>query len=388
MNSSTKDTFLKHSLGKFIIICLHIAWLYADDFDYKISVDKHQPYVKEAVLVSIEVKQSNHDIILLFDFDLKKSETYSFQRVGIQEVDDYHASQIRYTYLVYPLQAGKVNIQFKLIQKATSDESVAYSFSGDRDNVKSLVTRDTPIDLPPVIIDVKPLPKGTKLVGDFILDYQVNTHEAEAFEPLPLHISIQGKGYPPVLIDILPTSEHFTHFSETPFVHPYVNNKSEENKVSYAIALSSDTNFSLEDISINAFNPFTEKSYTLSIPKQSFTIHSIDNSTLVDSIDNPSPVTLDWSWFETFLSYLLVFFAGYLSAFSRKWNREKNSIENEHPVKEKIQASKTHKQLLQLLLSKDATYFSSPIKKLESTLYKEANISLHTIKQEAIERLK
>ena len=376
---------MKHSLGKILFLCLHLFWLQASDFDYSIQVDNPQPYAKEATLVTVNLKQTNHDIVLLFDFDLLKSDEYTFQRVDIKELDAYHAVEISYTYLVYPLKAGKVDVSFSLTQKATTDESVAYSFSGDRDNVKGLVTTNTHIDLPSLTLDVKPLPSGTELVGDFTLDYQINSHDAEAFEPLPIQIRIKGKGYPPLLKKLLPKEGNFTRFTESPLVSSTSTTQGTINTVTYAMALSAPKSFTLPTLVIKVFNPLTQKSYELVVPKQTFKIHPLERSKLLDKVDNPAAFIFDWSWLETFLSYLVVFVAGYLFALSWKW--QKKTKQKKEPLKEKIQHAKTHKQLLQILLSQDKKYFTSSIQKLESTLYTEENIPLKQIKKEALEKI-
>jgi len=385
MSLSIKDTSVKHSLGKILFLCLHIFWLQAGDFDYSIEVDKSQPYMKEATLVTVNLKQTNHDIVLLFDFDLLKSPDYTFQRIDIKEVDTYHAAEISYTYLVYPLKVGKVDVTFSLTQKATTDESVAYSFSGDRDNVKGLVTTNTHIDLPPLILDVKPLPLGTELVGDFALDYQIQKHEGEAFEPLPMQIRIKGKGYPPAVKTLYPKEGNFTRFTEKPFVQSVSTRQGTVTTVTYAMALSAEKSFVLPPLVIKAFNPLTEKNYELLVPKQTFKVQASDSSKLLDKADNPAPFILDWSWVETFLSYLVVFMAGYLSALSWKW--QKKTKQKAEPLKEKIQSASTHKQLLQILLSQDKKYFTHSIKKLESTLYENENTPLKQIKKEALEKI-
>jgi len=386
MTSLTKDTSVKLSLGKHIILCfLHILILQAGDFEYSITVDNANPYVKEGILLNIELNQTNHDIVLLFDFDLVKSKSYTFQRVAIEETDAYHAAHIRYTYLVYPLKEGTVPIHFTLTQKATTDESVAYSFSGDRDNVKGLVTTDTPIKVTPLILDVKPLPLNTELVGNFSLDFHVEKHKALAFEPLPLQIIIQGKGYPPVLKHILPLEGNFTRFTEAPVLQTKSTIQGTDNTVTYAIALSSDKSFTLPARNINAFNPKNEKSYTLTIPEQHFYIKENVPSTLLDNADNPPPLILDFHWLETLLSYVLVFFAGYFSAYVLKWSRQ--TKKQMHPLSVKIQGANSHKQLLQVLLSQDNKQFSPSIEKLEQVLYKNESIPLRSIKQEVIKQL-
>lgn len=390
MNLSTKDIYVKHSLGNsfmrsFFLLCTCILYLSARDFDYNIQADKHSPYIKEAVLLTIDIKQTNHEIVLIFDFDLKKSEGYYFQRVNVEEVDPYHAAKIRYYYLVYPLKEGPVEINFKLTQKATNDESIAFSFSGDRDNTKSLVTSDTPIGLPPLLIDVKPLPKNTDLVGDFALDYHIQKHTAQAFEPLPMQINIKGRGYPPLVQNILPIDGNFTRFIEAPLLETISNTQGTQSKVSYIMALSHESNFTLEPIAIQVFNPNTKENYTLEIPEQHFAIQAIKKEDLVDSVNSPALLTTDWSWLKTFFGYLLVFSAGYFSAFI--WKEKKRSPQKENLLKKKIQDTKTKKELLQILLSQKTQHFHVCIEKIESSLYGNETITLKKLKKETLEIL-
>lgn len=364
-----------------------VMYLNASDFNYSIHTNKTTPYVKEAVILTVDVNQTNHNIVLLFDFDLLKSDAYAFQRIDIKEVDAYHAAQIRYTYLVYPLKEGKVDIHFHLTQKATTDESVAYSFSGDRDNVKGLVTKDTQISLPPLTLQVKPLPPKTQIVGNFTLDYKIKKLEAKAYEPLPLQVIIKGVGYPPLLKELLPSDSSFTRFSEKPIVTSTVNKQNRDNTVIYPMALSSDKSFTLSPIIIKAFNPQLQKIYHLTIPKQHFNITQVSKKDLLDTLDSPASFSIDWSWIEGIFSYLLVFGAGYFTALSWKFTKKKNK-KTQHPLKEKINKAKNPKALLQILISYEGNRFTSSIEKLEASLYSHTAIDLKQIKKEALEKLK
>jgi hypothetical protein len=358
----------------------------ASDFDYTIHTDNTTPYVKEPIILTVDVNQTNHDIVLLFDFDLVKSKDYSFQRIDIKEIDAYHAAQIQYTYLVYPLKEGIVNVTFHLTQKATTDESVAYSFSGDRDNVKTLVTTNTSITLPPLALNVKPLPLGTQIVGAFNLDYKVKTLEAKAYEPLPLQVTLKGIGYPPLLETLLPSQSIFTQFTESPLVTSLASYQGTHTTVVYPMALSHNKNFTLQPIVIKAFNPKTQKSYTLTVPEQSFNISAVDKKSLLDKVDTPAPFKVDWSWIQTFFGYLMVFVAGYLSALSWKWTKKKKHKES-HPLIEKIEGAKTSKALLQVLMAKDSKACTSCIEKLESAIYGTTSVNLKHIKKEALEQI-
>jgi hypothetical protein len=360
--------------------------LNAEDFTYDFHLDKHNPYLKEPVILTLDLKQSNHDVVLLFNFDLQKSEDYFFQRLDTKESDTHHNTQIHYVYLIYPLRSGEINISFDLMKKVTTDDSVAYSFSGDRDNVKGLVTTDTKITLPPLLLKVKDLPENTALVGDFSLTHEFKKHKAKAYEPIPFQVRIEGSGYPPLINNLLPKDVNFTLFKENPIVRSTNSKQGTKSSVTYPMALSSDKSFDLNSISIKAFDPKTGKHYMLTIPKQHFDISEVDVSTLIDKTDDPEPLESDWSWLGSLLSYLIIFGAGYLTAVSLKW-KKKILPQTDDPFKEKIKNCKDEKSLLQLLMATDSKKFTESIGKLENGLYGNAKINFKKIKQNVLESL-
>lgn len=381
---------MKNNLGRIslslFIFLLSFITLQAEDFTYRFNADHPTPYVKEPVILTLDLNQTNHDVVLLFNFSIDKSEDYTFQRLDIKETDSYHNAKIHYVYLIYPLKSGDINITFSLLQKVTTDDSVAYSFSGDRDNVKGLVTTDTQIKLPPLQLKVKALPDGAALVGNFTLTHDIKKHHAKAYEPLPFQVSIIGEGYPPLLDTLLPTEGNFTRFTEKPIVKSIATRKGTQSTVTYPMALSHSQSFTLSPIVIKAFDPKTEKSYTLEIPEQDFEIEKVAAQSLVDKVDSPDVLKEDWSWLSTLLGYIVVFTAGYLTALSWKW-KKKQSQKTSHPLVQKIQSCKDEKALLQVLIAADSKRFTSGIEKLESSLYGNGKINLNKVKQEAEEQI-
>ena len=385
-----KDTYVKNNLGKtylrLLIFLLSFITLQAEDFTYAFNADNQNPYVKEPVILTLDVNQTNHDVVLLFNLTINKSEDYTFQRLDIKETDSYHNAKIHYVYLIYPLRSGDINVTFNLLKKITTDDSVAYSFSGDRDNVKGLVTVDTNVILPPVQLKVKPLPPGTTLVGDFSLTHSIKQHQAKAYEPLPFQVQIKGLGYPPLLETLLPQEGNFTRFSEKPIINSFASTKDTQSTVTYSMALSHSKSFTLSSIELKAFNPKTEKSYTLTVPEQHFDIQEVTEEMLVDTIDAPNMLKEDWSWLSTLLGYMVVFAAGYLTALSWKW-KKKSISKTRHPLIQKIQNCKDEKALLQVLIAADSKRFTSSIEKLEASLYGNGKINFNKIKQEAEEQI-
>lgn len=382
---------MKNNLGRLILFhllncCLFSLMLHAEDFTHTFHVDKTQPYVKEAVILTLDINQTNPDKVLLFNFNIAKSDAYSFQRVGIKETDTYHNAQVHYVYLIYPLKPGDIDINFELLKKVTTDDSVAYSFSGDRDNVKGLVTVDTNVNLPALRLNVKKLPEHTLLVGDFSLTHSIKKHQAQDHEPLPIQVTITGQGYPPLLSTLLPKEGNFTRFTEQPAVKSIVSTQGSQSTVTYSMALSHTQSFTLSPINIKAFNPHTQKRYLLTIPQQHFDITRPKTKVLVDAIDSPSLLTEDWSWLKTLLSYFVVFTAGYLSALSWKWTKQQRR-KKEDPFKEKIQNCSDAKALLQLLMSAEDKRFTSTMETLEASLYGDGKINFKKEKQDLLEKI-
>jgi len=359
----------------------------AKDFNYHIKTSKQEVYIHEPLQLTVDLKQTNPDVVLLFHFTIKKSPNYEVKALLSKYADTLHHIDQHMVYKIYPLKTGDINISFSLIKRVTTDDKVRYFASGDRDDFKKLETIDSSIHIPNVLIHVKPVPHGTQLVGDFNLSYNINTHHTTSFTPINMDISIEGHGYPPQLQHLIKRDEHYTLFSEKPTIK--TSSKTEELHIvaHYLFALSAKDSFTLKSIKIKAFNPYTQTPYTLTVPEQNFTIDGVNQSTLIDHTNNPPPLTANWLWIQTLFGYLIVFGAGYLSAFSLKWTKKKK-YKVYHPFIEKIQSTKTSKELLQLLMAKDSKTFTSCIEKLEASIYGDENINLSSIKKEVLERIK
>ena len=93
---------MKHSLGKRIIFLLSAVILHAEDFEYNLSVNKTNPYLKEGVRLVFDLEQTNHRKRLLVDFDLETDPCYVFERINIDQSHRIHYVKKHYTYLVFP----------------------------------------------------------------------------------------------------------------------------------------------------------------------------------------------------------------------------------------------------------------------------------------------
>ena len=387
MSSSMKDTYVKHTLGSSLLFLFAIFMpLYAENFSYDFHVSNPTPYKNEPIRLSVDINQTNPEVVLFFNFAVKASKAYRVDQIDSVQDTTLHHSNIHYLYVLYPLKEGEINVNFDLTERVTDEHKVAYSFSGDRDDFKKLETTDHKVTVPPLHLHAKALPKGTQLVGNFKISSEIRQHQAEAYEPINIKIVISGEGYPPVLDHIFPHDGNITFFRQPPVIKRIPTKKSIKYQVTYTMAVSHNKSFTLAAVALHAFDPLTETSYLLEIPEQHFDIRPEDHSALLDRIDDPSPFHLDFSWFVSLLEYLLVFAAGYLSAYIVKTKKPHKETE-QHPFAEKILSCKDARSLLQVLMAADRQTFSPLIEVLENGLYREGKIDLKKIKQSALEKL-
>lgn len=378
---------MKHALGKSLFLfCLILLPLAAENFTYTFQVDNPTPYRNEPVRLTVDINQTNPEVVLFFNFAVKQSDAYRVVQVDSVQDTTLHHSYIHYTYILYPLKTGAVDVTFDLVERVTDEHKVAYSFSGDRDDFKKLETVDRNVPVEPLTLHAKALPKGTVLVGDFKLSTEIRQHQAEAYEPINMKVVISGEGFPPVLDHIFPQEGGVTFFRQPPLVKRFPTKKSIRYEVTYTMAVSHKQSFTLSAVKLHAFDPKKEKTYLLEIPEQHFDIRPADPGSLIDSSDNPLPFYVDFSWLYTLLGYLITFAAGYLSAMLIK--RKKREVRSTaDPLAEKIADVADAKALLQLLMAADRARFAPDIDALEKGLYRNGKIDLKKIKHSAREKL-
>lgn len=381
---------MKHTLGRSLILCILLifTFLYAEDFTYNITANKHNVYEKEPILLSVDFTQTNPNIILLFRFQVNPDAHYKVVQLQAKHDDAFHHVRHHNLYEIFPLTTGDINITFSLVKRVTNEAKVRYFSSGDRDDFKKLETTDALITLPAVQLHVKALPKDVKLIGDFKLDYSIDKHSVNAFAPVSWKIHIKGEGYPPLIDNIIPSSSAYKVFTEKPQVKTMSTPEGIINDVTYLFALSAKKSYTLPSIRLKAFSPSTHQPYFLEIPTQHFEVKDVNVSSLVDKTDSPKPRKTDWSWALTLLRYLLVFSAGFLTALALRWRR-KEIRKQAHPLVEKIEEARTEKMLLQVLMShEEGKGFTDVIERLEASLYGNTKTPLKTLKKDALKEVK
>ncbi len=371
-----------------LILKFKILWLffifftltYAEDMQKSIHVSSMTPYEREGVILDVNLTQLDHSKMMLFTFTLQRSNAYSFKQVDFQEENIHHDLKQKYRYLIYPKKSGEVALKFKLIKSITTDDKVTYAISGDRDSVKSLEKEDIVVSLKPLILNVKPLPKGTDIVGSFTLTQTLDRDEVDAFEPVNLKVELKGEGYLD-RFELYKKSNSYHLFTQPPKLKSIYSKKGTISNLKWDYAISANSSFTLSKVTLKGFDPKTQKSYELVIPAYSVKVNSVAKDEIVDK-ENLPPLSssIDWSWWRWIGSYLMVFLAGYL--MPKEWFKKPNKkIEEVESIEDRILKTKTHKELLKLLVLENNSNYKEAIELLEGVVYSKKRVSLSTIKE-------
>jgi len=348
----------------FIIVFIWIQYIYASDIAIDMHISKTKAYEGEGLVLDVNITQVDQSKVMLFQFTPSKSRAYRFHQVDFHEDSKHHHLKQTYRYLVYPMQSGAVEITFEMLKSITDDSKIAYSISGDRDNIKWLLKKDTPVQVAPLKLEILPLPSGVALVGDYTLDYTIDKHSVEAYEPINLAVSIKGSGRPLKAFDLIFANPAYRIFEQKPVVKNYYLQDSSKSSIEWRYALSAKQSFTLDAIKIKAFNPQTQKLYTLSIPQTPFEIKAVKREALVDKVDYPKEAKrIDWGWLLIMLSYIGVFVAGFLTPRDIV-KRLKKEVIVQSDFEIEIEEAKSKKELLALLLAQNTTQYDRAIELL------------------------
>jgi len=381
---------MKRILGSFFILCMMI---YAkDEFaSYTIQANKTDVVVNEAVYAIFETRQQKHDEVMFFDLIPLKSDAYEVVLIEKKRFEyDYHDAKKTYHYLIFPKKEGDVKVEFSFSIRRASDEAVAQTYVGSRDNVKYIPTLKTQIAQPSITLHVKQLPQNIDAVGEFHLSSQIDTTTSDPYSRVNVIYTLQGKGYLDPQYEPLKDIKGVALFKgvkegyKKPTQEGYVYQKE------FSYALVAENNFTIPSVKLDFYDTTQKKIKTLTTKQYSITIVKPSIEHLVDTKEYPQKEqALLVKIVTEYIYYIVVFFVGFFTReiyeryihkrFQKKYTKKKNTLE----------AIKTPQQLLGYLLSIRENYsVDEEIKKLEAIVYNgEKKYNFAIIKSQIVKKL-
>ncbi len=366
-----------------LLFVVHMPLFGAEGFSWQMKVSTRTPYIKEAVIVTMDARQEEKKGVIRFEFHPQKSSAYEILFLGEEDLrgaDDL--THVRFKYALFPLHEGNLSVDFHFVAKRASKEELKEVAIGARNVLRVVKTTDTPVDLNPLLLRARKVPQGTALIGDYTLSCDAPAKEVAPFSQVNLTCMLKGYGYPPGLKTILPGIEGVESFAEVEKFDDKLFHKR-----TYRYALLAEKSFTIPKISIKAFDPAKEKPYILESPAQEISVMHAEPKEILDSRDS-LPKEVDFAKYRSWLYGVLLFLAGFLSAkllpdftnFTKKFAGSHLAAENR--FLQKVEKTDDMRLLMKYLLLEDRELFAKEIASLEEALYQKRNLSLKSLKSQ------
>jgi len=362
----------------------------------EMKVDKKSAYVGEPIKMELTFKSLpniRYDKIELSEPDLTKFWAKKLPNLKRGSEGDYTTQT--YTYILFPQQEGNYSIEAPFAQLGTITQMGRGFFSSQQISWKKLYANG-------LDIEVKPLPNGLDIYGDFTISMEVDKQEVKANKPVNLTIDIKGQGnledIEKIELDIPGT----VIYSDDSKVY---NSGVTKGVFSQKIAIIADQNFTIPSVTFSFFDKNTQEKKSVKTEPidivvigsamQPFVASKIEqkiSSTIEEKSDNkkdvPSNEIKDCTSKNGIFGYLLGLLSGILLTtiicFMRKKLRQ-NRVKKEISIIKEIRKAKDDKTLFGLLLPyrDDDIFIKDSLRKLEKNIYSSGSEKVD--KEELIE---
>jgi len=379
---------MKKNLGKFILLLFTLPlYLHATSLaSYKLSANKIVAYVKEPIVMTFTAQQLDNTDNMFFLLQAKKSPDYEIHLLTKSSKElKKHDTLVTFTYILFPLKAKKINVNFDFIIQTASNQALAQSYVDDHDGGKAVQTNNKTIHIKPFMLTVSSIPK-VDLIGDFKLKSKCNNKKITQYEDTTLIYTIQGKGYKNNKKNILSKLQGITQFLEVHNDYLQLTKEGYVSKKIYTYALSAEKNFNIPAIRIKAYSPTKHKVYLLKAPSYSIEVTKINPFSLTDKEEFPKVKEFfSFNEIKKYFIYIFLFLAGYTTAKFSGFSFLK--ITKKHKFQD-IKDTQTAKELIVVLMK---NYYHKDIKKiideLEELEYRKSEKNFNQIKKEALSLL-
>ncbi len=364
---------MKNALGKIIIFIYFGSVLLASPLaTYTLNASNNNPKLKEALEIKFTAIQKNHEDVMFFFLEPKKSPDYKILLLKKDSKElSYHNKKTTFSFLLFALKSGSVKVDFDFTIKTASDKAVAQVYEGSRDNVKWIETDNTKIKINPLVLNVEKLAWHVDLVGNFKLTSTIDKTDIDAYESTNIKYHLIGVGYDDIDIDFIKKPKGVKLFCDKTQHNTKTTKDGYKIDMEYNYALIHTKSFNVEEKEIKCYSPKTDTYYTLKTKPYTINVSKLGTQTLIDKEDFPKKKE-PFKHLKDFFIYVLIFTAGYLSAYFMPTNTKKRKERLED-----IKSAKNAKELLFILMHNYQNHnLDNFNKELENIVYAKADKSM------------
>ncbi len=326
-------------------------------YSLDIGADRKTAFVGEGIVFTIKFRYKKDLQIMDLQFMRPAFESFWVKELR-SEPKKSDGDYFEYTlnYLLFPQKGGKVDIgPLKMGLVLLDPNSRGYGFFG------STMTKKVPVYSNAVSLDIKPLPEGVGLIGDFKIQAQTDKKSVKEGEALSYTLKIDGRGnlddigeikldIPNATIYDNPAKKEFD-IKEGKYGGTYTKTYSIISGDDFTIPPIELRYFNknankIETVKTDSFNILVEKKETVQKPK----LQVMEDKETKNSVKEEGKPAKPLSNKEKGIYFILGLVFGALLSFLAVYfiNREKKT--EEKPFEKNIKTAKTKEELFKLLV--------------------------------------
>ena len=229
----------------------------SDIFDLSIKSDKNDLYVGESFIVTLKFKFRKDAKVVGLNLQNPNFENFWSKQLGENKQYEENSFVVQeINFLVFPLKEGIQKISPVKIQVQVRDPAgSSYSFFSNQ--IKTLKIYSNELNL-----NIKKLPDGINLIGDFEIKASVNKTDVKNSEAVSYKLEISGSGNIDDIKDIKLEIPGTTIYENKPNIEGRYKNGKYEGKYEKTYSILSNKSFKIPSIEIKYFDKTQNKVIT------------------------------------------------------------------------------------------------------------------------------
>ena len=329
----------KTILGKIVFLAIIQTFLIASDFSLHLKLSKDRVYVSQPIIATLTFQTKDPNAVLeqnINDFtqknfwvkDLNSSATYIKNGLTCRD----------YRYLIFPEQPGITLIKKQSISIATRQAKTNFV-------IWNKVLSNT------TSLNVMPLPKGIYLQGSYQIAVHVNKEKIKADQAINLTIKVHGTGNIDDVKAFHLDLPHATVYDLSPKITSSYRHSKYSGTFVQKFTIISDKDFTIPSFTLKYFDPISGATKSIATKKIDIKVEAPKNE----------------PWFMKYIFAVAGLLIGLFLPLGVKILKKRERVS---PLSQKIKASKSDKELYEILLAyTQDKQIEDIIKQLETNIY-------------------
>ncbi len=364
------------------------------NFDFKISLNKTTLYTGEDAILNMKFKYKKDLQIADLGFNMpvfndiwskkinEKNKSYEENGFIVQELN----------FLISPQKAGHLRIDpIKIEAKVIDENAFSYSLFSQAAKLEKIYSNS-------LTLDVKPLPKGVNLVGDFSIKTSVSKNEIKAGDSLSFKVEIDGTGNIDDMDDIKLNIKDATIFDDKPKIQTKIVNDKYVGSYKKSFSIIANKDFEIPQIQLKYFDKNTQKVVVKSSPTYKIKVKNIKSQKSFSGLEKAQPkeqvevvkekIVYKTSLNKMILSFILGVFLTIIAFSIYFYIKSKRALKHKDDLSllKLVKKSKNENEMIKILLPYIG--YNKNLDEIIFKLEKDKSIDFKSVKNEIIKILK